>query len=147
EPAVERLPLERLVAVPVVLGGGDERDNAHARRLRTLDGLRQRQPLSFGCARRRMVQLGHGRQRPHPPVRLADRNERRRRAEALERGYEPAVDRGRAETERGVVVAELERRGIGFDELDPILELRLSAALPGGGEELRRALDAGESAP
>src|SRR3954467_3952392 len=44
EPAVERLPVERLVAVPVVLGGRDERDDTHAGRLRALDGLRQPQP-------------------------------------------------------------------------------------------------------
>src|SRR3954453_13926429 len=41
------------------------------------------------------------------------------------RGGEPAVDERGADAERGVVTVELERRGVGLDELDLILELRL----------------------
>src|SRR5690242_3827151 len=94
-----------------------------------------------------MVELGRGRQRPSAPVRLADGDERRRGAEALERGNEPAEHERRTETERDVVAAEFERRTVGLDELDPILEARCRDALPCGDEELRRALDAGEPAP
>ena len=45
-------------------------------------------------------------------------------AEPLQRRHEPAVHERRAETERGVVAAELERRGVRLDDLDPILEPR-----------------------
>src|SRR4051794_2515054 len=146
EPAIQRLPVERLVAVPVVFGGRDEGDDAYAGRLRTLDGLRQRQPLLFV---RPPVgdRLGLGRQRPAAPVGLADPEERSRRAKALERWDEPAVDERGAEAERGVVAGGFERRSVGLDELDSIFEPRLRDAFSCGGEELRRALDAGDPAP
>ena len=65
EPVLDGLPVERLVAVPVVLGRGDDRDDRKARRLEDHDRALERRPRVATI----LVVL---RQRKAPPVRLAD---------------------------------------------------------------------------
>src|SRR4051794_30154057 len=76
-------------------------------------------------ARRRPARPARGRQRPAAAVGPTAREPRPPRAASARRGGWPAVDERRADAERGVVTVELERRGVGLDELDPILELSL----------------------
>ncbi len=129
EPFVERAPVQRLVAVPVVLARRDHGLQGKARRLDSADGLAQRdEPLVVDAAR----------QRPVTPVRLPDddvaagAHGRRQRSE---RARQVVPHECRAEAERGVPALGVEREcmRIGFDDLDEVADA-------GGGHAFARRL-------
>ena len=136
--------MEGLVAVPVVLRGGDHRDDLKAGRLedrhRALEG-RPRVPSV-------LVVVG---QREPTPVRLADDDlaaRPHRRRERLDGLREAAVDEARAEAERGVVGLRLERRGSAVAQLErqPLCEPGCVGSRHRDGVELRRDLDSPNAA-
>ena len=141
EPALDRLPVQRLVAIPVVLGRRDDRDDRarpRSRRSRTVPSS----VVHGSCAV--LVVL---RKRKASPERLADddvatrANSRRERVDGV---GEAPVDEARAETERSVVRLRLvrRRRSVGQLEGESIAEPRFCGTLDGDRMEVRRDLDA-----
>ena len=106
EPALDGLPVERLVAVPVVLRRGDDRDDRQAGRL-------EDETVPSRVVHGSSSVLVVVRKREPPPVRLADDDVAagtNRRDERVDGVRKAAVDEARAEAERGVVRLRLERR-------------------------------------
>ena len=139
EPALDRLPVERLVAVPVVLGRGDDGDDRQAGRLEHEDGALEGRP-------RLVAVLVVVRQRQPAPVRLADGDVpagTNSGDERVDRVRKAPVDETRAEAERRVVRLRLEGRLRAVLELEghPVLEPRRSDALHRNGVEVGRDLD------
>jgi hypothetical protein len=133
EPLLERPPVQRLVAVPVVLARRDRGDGGEAGRLDLLRGLVQRDEA---------LVVDPARQRPLPPVRLADDNvaaRANRRRECFERSGEVVPDKARAEAEGRVPGFRLERIRVrvGLDDLDQLVNGLLGNMPAGGLRELR----------
>lgn len=106
EPLVERKPVQRLVTVPIILGGGDQADALEPSRLEALDRLGEGDEV---LPRLRVDPL---RQRPGTPVRLAGDNEAvgpNGRRQRFQRSDQAAPDEARAEAQRRVVASRLER--------------------------------------
>ena len=144
EPGLDGLPVERLVAVPVVLRGGDHRDHPKAGRLEDRDGPLEGRP-------RLPPVLVVVRKRKPPPVRLADDDVAAGtdgRRERLDRVREAAVDEARTEAEGGVVRLRLERRSGAVAELEhqPLGEPGSRGSLDRDRVEVRRDLDAANAA-
>jgi hypothetical protein len=143
EPLFDGSPVQALVAVPVVLRGGDDPRQLEA-------GVRE--ASSRHRERDELLRVDGVRKRPHPPERLADRNvgavghdgpERRRRV-----GDRPPHER-RAEAEGGVVGIRLELnlRRVGGLDLDHRVEPGRGCLLPRLLREHRPYLDAVHPAP
>ena len=99
EPAFCRLPVQALVAIPVVLRGRDQRDDGKAGGLEGRDRPLERRPRLYAI---RVVL----RQRQRPPVRLAYHHVATRAhgwRKGVDRVGEAAVHEARAEAERRVV--------------------------------------------
>src|SRR6266508_3866234 len=142
EPLLERAPVQALVAIPVVGGGGDDPGHPDA-----LLGEPRNRAREADVA----LVVDHVRQRPFAPVRLTDGDEaagRHGRNQPCSRIADVAPHEARAEAERCVPRRSFERkvRGIRRVHVDERFEAARGDACPGLVRELRAQLDADHAA-
>jgi hypothetical protein len=140
EPLLDRAPVQRLVAVPVVLRRRDDGDGPQRPGVHDRDRALERRE-------RTVAELVVVRNRQRAEVRLADDDMAalaHRGLERIQRPGEAAPDEARAETHRHVVRARLELllRSIAEPERDELRETGHPHALDGSRVELGCDLDA-----